>query len=133
MMNYFTKFSTFALLTLPAVVYGQTPDFKVEVVGISAPTDFRSLVNLFINIINPLLGLLVGLALLAFFKGLVSFIGKSGDAAKHQEGRDLMVWGVIALFVMVSVFGILRFFYNDLGFSNPHNSGSLLPLLPQQQ
>lgn len=122
-----------ALLSLPAWASAQAPNFRVDVYGSNAPTDFRSLVSLFITIINSLLVLLVGLSLLVFFKGLVGFIAKAGDAKSHADGRNLMVWGLIGLFVMVSVFGILRFFYSDLGFRNPNNPGSLLPLLPQQR
>ena len=97
-----------------------------------APHTFEELIYLFIlPIIDVTLPVLVGLSLLVFFKGLVAFIAKSGDAKSHAEGRNLMIWGLVALFVMVSVFGILRFFYTDLGFRNPHNSGGILPLLPQ--
>ena len=92
----------------------------------TAPTTFQELVDLFINLINPLLGLMVGFALLVFFKGLVSFIAKPGDAKSHEAGRSLMVWGVIGLFIMVSVFGILNFFYSDFGFGRSIG----LPLLP---
>ena len=92
----------------------------------TAPTTFKELIGLFLDLINPILGLMVGFALLAFFKGLVSFIAKAGDARSHEAGRSLMVWGIIGLFVMVSVFGILRFFYSDFGFSRPFG----LPLLP---
>jgi uncharacterized BrkB/YihY/UPF0761 family membrane protein len=97
------------------------------------PSEHRTLldfIQLFIDIIDLLLPLVVGLSLLVFFKGLVSFMLKSGDSASHKEGKSLMLWGVIALFVMTSVFGILKFFYSDLGFSNPHSS-NILPLLPQ--
>ena len=92
----------------------------------STPTDFKSLVKLFIDLANPLLAVLVGLALLVFFKGLIAFIAKSGDEKTHQDGRNLMVWGVIALFIMVSVFGILQFVYKDFGFTRPFG----LPTLP---
>jgi hypothetical protein len=92
----------------------------------STPTDFKSLVVFVIDIINPLLYIIAGLALLAFFWGLVKFISRAGDEKSHAEGKSLMVWGLIALFVMVSVYGILRFFYSDLF------PGSLvLPVLPE--
>ncbi|OHA91206.1 MAG: hypothetical protein A2758_01900 [Candidatus Zambryskibacteria bacterium RIFCSPHIGHO2_01_FULL_49_18] len=82
------------------------------------PQNFTDLVRLFIDLINPLITILVALALLVFFKGLVGFIAKSGDAKTHAEGRSLMIWGLIGLFVMVSIFGILRFAFNEFGFRN---------------
>jgi hypothetical protein len=83
----------------------------------TAPTNFRELINLFVGLINPLLVLLVGLALLVFFWGLAKFIAKSGDAKSHGEGRALMVWGLIGLFVMLSFIGIIQFFSADFGFT----------------
>lgn len=89
-------------------------------------SDLPSFVGFLIGIINSLLVLLIALALLVFFKGLVSFIAKSGDAKSHQDGKNLMIWGLVGLFVMVSVFGILQFAYNDFGFGRPFG----LPTLP---
>lgn len=97
-----------------------------------APQNFSDLILRFIlPLINVTLPVVLALALLVFFKGLAAFIAKSGDAKSHAEGKSLMIWGLIALFVMVSVFGILQFFFNDLGFKNPHSSG-ILPLLPEK-
>jgi hypothetical protein len=89
---------------------------------------FAQLVGKFIDIINPILVLLVAVAMLVFFKGLVSFIAKSGDEKSHADGRNLMVWGLIALFVMISVFGILRMAYGEFGFNQPFKFPPTLPV-----
>lgn len=125
---------TLIVLTLPVWAVAQNqqqPHFRSGVVAYQEQRTFKDMVDLLVDLINPLLALLVALAILVFFKGLVSFIAKSGDSKSHAEGRSLMVWGLVGLFVMVSVFGILRFFFSDFGFTNPHNSDSLLPLLPE--
>lgn len=93
------------------------------------PRNFSDIVGIFTGLIDITLPVFVALALLVFFKGLIAFIAKSGDAKNHAEGRSLMIWGLVALFVMVSVFGILRFARTDIGFRNPF--GDILPLLPQ--
>jgi hypothetical protein len=85
---------------------------------VSAPTDFKSLIDIFLNFIDSLLPILAGLSLLAFFYGLVVFITKSGDAKSHADGRKFMLWGIIALFVLVSFMAIISLFYQDLGFGN---------------
>lgn len=90
---------------------------------------FADLIAKFIDIINPILTLLVAVAMLVFFKGLVGFIAKSGDEKSHAEGRSLMVWGLIALFVMVSTIGILRFAFRDLGLGGTF----AIPTLPQNK
>lgn len=65
------------------------------------------------RLIDIALPIVVALALLAFFWGLVKFIFGGDDAKK--EGQSLMIWGLVALFIMVSVWGIIRFAGNALG------------------
>lgn len=69
----------------------------------------------FVNLLLPIVG---ALALLAFFKGLIGFIRNSGDTKAHQDGKNLMIWGVIALFIMVSFLGIITIVKRDLGLSS---------------
>ncbi len=66
------------------------------------------------GLINLLLPLSVGAALLFFFWGLAIFVRDSGDGKKTPEGRQKMIWGVVILFVMVSVWGIVRFLQEDV-------------------
>jgi hypothetical protein len=89
------------------------------------PGNLSEVVQFLIDIINPLIVLLVGLSLLSFFWGLTVFIHKSGDTKSHEAGKNLMKWGLVAFFIMFSIYGILRFFYNDF-FSDPFG----LPVLP---
>jgi hypothetical protein len=93
--------------------------------------NFIEFVGILIDIINPLLILLVGLSLLAFFWGLARFIIRvGGDAKAVEEGKSLMKWGLVALFVMVSFLGIINFFYRDLGFNTGQHSLLGIPFLP---
>lgn len=62
-----------------------------------------------------------GLALLGFFWGLAMFIFKSGDEAEVDKGKNIMKWGLIALFVMVAVWGIVRFMADTLGVGTAGN------------
>jgi hypothetical protein len=56
-----------------------------------------------------------GLALFWFFWGLMKFIFKAGDEKAQEEGRNIMLWGILALFVMTSVWGLVNFLGNSLG------------------
>jgi hypothetical protein len=77
------------------------------------PSNLKGLINIFLDIINPLLLVLAGLSLLTFFRGLAVFIFKSGDAKEHENGKNLMIWGLAALFIMASLWGILSFLYGN--------------------
>ena len=91
------------------------------------PTIFSDVVDIFINLIYLAVPVLGGVAVLVFFWGLVKFIlAIGGDEKAVSQGRTLMVWGTIALFIMISLWGIIRFLHSEFGFT-----GFGLPLLPQ--
>ena len=62
--------------------------------------------------------LLLLIALLVFLWGLMRFIFNLGSEAKTEEGKNLMIWGVISLFVMVAVWGLVRFIQSNLDITN---------------
>ncbi len=95
-MNKLTKFIPVGLLLLPITAFAQG-----RIVFLMADLRF---------IINTLTIVVAGVALLVFFWGLAMFIFKvGGDETAVKEGKTLMIWGIIALFVMVSIWGIIRF------------------------
>jgi hypothetical protein len=75
----------------------------------------KGLIQSFGDIIQTLTKIAAALALLAFFWGLVKFISRAGDEKAIEEGRRLMIWGIVALFVMVSVWGLVLFLQQQLG------------------
>jgi hypothetical protein len=83
------------------------------------PTNFKQLVDIFIDLIKTALPVLVALAFLIFLWGGARFIFRlGGDEKAVEEGKNLMKWGLVALFVLVSFWSILGFFYRDIGFGN---------------
>ena len=73
------------------------------------------LLNSFWTLIDNSLFVVVGLALLGFFWGLARFIFRiGGDEKAVEEGKKIMIWGLIALFVMISVWGIVIFMQEAL-------------------
>ena len=65
--------------------------------------DTLALANTFLN---ALIGLFITLAIVVFFWGLIRYVLAAGEA--KAEGLQLMFMGVIAIFVMVSIWGIIR-------------------------
>ncbi len=58
-------------------------------------------------VVNSLIGLVMVLALLGFIVGAIRFIATAGDDRSRESGKQLMVWGVVALALMVSVWGVV--------------------------
>jgi hypothetical protein len=59
------------------------------------------------QIINPIIVLGFTVATIFLFYGIAEMIWKS-DSADLSKNRDNVKWGIIGMFVMFSVYGILR-------------------------
>ena len=67
------------------------------------------------GLLNLVIKIIFGLTLVFFFWGTGQFILHAGDATAREDGKKKMLWGVIALFVAFSIFGILAFINNIFG------------------
>lgn len=65
------------------------------------------------TILNATIGLFITLAIVVFFWGLIKYLWTMGKEDAH-EGLRIMFWGVIAIFVMVSIWGIIRLLQSTL-------------------
>ncbi|MCC7500238.1 hypothetical protein IT396_00265 [Candidatus Nomurabacteria bacterium] len=107
-----TALTSAALFALPMVAFAQ---------GLGP---IHSLVINIGRIVAALVPILITLALVVFFWGLVRYLW-GGSGAKHAAGRQLMIYGLIALFVMVSVWGLIRLAQDALNITA--TSGTVIP------
>ena len=68
---------------------------------------FSTVVFGLVGVINLLTWLLSGIALLIFLWGVVRFISHGADKDAYKEGKQLMFWGILALFIIFSLTAIL--------------------------
>ena len=85
-----------------------------------APGNLTQLISFAGDILNRVIPVLIALALVVFFWGLIQYI------RTHKGGKDIMIAGLVGLFIMVSVWGIIRIAQNTLGVG-----GSGTPTVPQ--
>ncbi|MFA6270212.1 MAG: hypothetical protein WC657_03330 [Candidatus Paceibacterota bacterium] len=81
--------------------------------------------NLKTMVTDVLIPLVFTLALFFFFWGVAKYIWSEGTA--KAEGRQIMIWGVVALFVMASVWGLVRFIQEEFNITN--NSSIPIPTI----
>ena len=81
-----------------------------------AGSSFLGVINYLLSLINILNPILFTLAFLIFFWGLSKFILSSGSKDEVQKGKDYMLWGIAALFILLSFMAIINLASNDLGF-----------------
>lgn len=60
------------------------------------------------EIINPLIILLFAVASMMFAWGIVQYVlGSQGSDQKVEQGKKVMLWGIIGMFIMASAWGIV--------------------------
>lgn len=95
---------------------------------IASAQDVVSIFDGLISVITIIIPILLGMAILVFFWGIVKFISHAEDAKENSEGKQLILWGLITIFVMVAFWGIIGWLQSELDL----NTGSSLGDLPQQ-
>lgn len=73
--------------------------------GISDPS-FACVASFVTDMVNQLVIVLIGIGLLVFIWGLVQYVIAAGDEEKVKEAKRFIVFGLIAFFVMMSVWGL---------------------------
>jgi hypothetical protein len=100
-----TKFFIILFLTLFAPVFSFAQDYLVTTRRVA-----WSVHDLVGNILVPIVFIT---ALLLFFWGVVKYIKSEGDG--KAEGKKIMIWGIVALFVMTAVWGLVAFIGEEIG------------------
>ena len=62
--------------------------------------------------------LIFALAIAMFVWGVVQYVINSDEEAKKEKGKQFMIWGIIALTVMVSVWGLVRVLGDTFGINS---------------
>lgn len=60
------------------------------------------------EIIQPIIILLIAVAIGYFLFGLMEFVRNQDNETAQEEGKQHMLWGVIGVAIMFSVYGILH-------------------------
>ena len=81
----------------------------------SETSAFDTLLNKIVaQILSPIIYLLIALALIYFLWGVFIFIKNADSPEKRTEGYDHMMWGIIGLFIIISVNGIISLITSTL-------------------
>jgi len=102
-----------AVLLLPAVALAQSPT-------LDPVYDFVGAID---GIISMLIPLLIAATMVVFFYGLFKYV--HGGKKFAAQGKNIMIAGIVSLFVMVSIWGIITMAQGALGIS-----GGAEPTLP---
>ena len=106
-----------------ALVVLAIPSFALA----ASPHTFRDLSSLVVSIFNAATGVLIVAGIAVYFYGISTNILKFGEG-DVEKLKNYFFWGIIVLFLMVSIWGILQLLQNTLFDSGSSPVGYSVPL-----
>jgi len=94
-------------------------------------TTFADIVAYLIGILNQLVFIIAGLAVIIFLWGVFKLIRDAARAKKPD--RKILLWSLLTLFVMFSIWGILRLMcasFNNICANSGATSGGPVNIIP---
>ena len=77
---------------------------------------FKNIIDTILDLIQSVLvPFIIGLTVLYFVAGVAKYIGSGGNSEKRKEGIRFMITGIIAIFIMITIWAIVGVFSNTLG------------------
>jgi uncharacterized membrane protein YidH (DUF202 family) len=104
-------------LLLPLMAFAQQPETSY----------LQNLIAQLQGVIVNLVPLLVGIAVVVFIWGVIRYVTAGESEEKRANGRNLMIYGIIAIFVIVSIWGLVAILQNLTGTGG---GGAITPDVP---
>ncbi len=92
--------------------------------------DFYNRINSIINLTIPFL---VGIAVLVIIWGIFNYIAGAGDEEKRATAKQFVIWGVIGVFIMLSIWGLVSILVNTFDFKRTPLTTDQLPQFGDQE
>jgi len=93
---------------------------------VGAQAGVFSLLELVSDIIAATVPVIIGLAVLVFIWGILRYV-VAKDSEKQNEAKSIILWGIIILFVMVSIWGLVNLLGDTLQLDNSAPRGPIVP------
>lgn len=115
----FASALAFLILSSALPALAQTSDGFTSITCDAPITDLESLLGWGACMIGRfIIPLLFAVALVAFIWGVLRYLMNAADSKERAQGRNFMIWGIVALFVMLSVWGLTRVLENTFNLDN---------------
>jgi len=148
MINFFKKTIPAWLIFLPYTAWGASDWLHYYRTGSTRYGSYgsggsggglRNLFSITMDILSQAVILLIALAVVFFLYGILKYITARDDEEKRGKMKNIMIYGIIGLFVMISFWGIVNIlintfeldttpnvsvpYFDDSGYSGSGNNG----------
>ncbi len=129
--NYINRVSVLLALIAPSIAFGATATPGTVTNGVCSNSSIQNSIGDLFNFFSCILrtnivSLLITIAMIGFIWGVIQmFINPNNEEARKQ-GKSYVIWGLVGLFVIISVWGLVAVLTNTFGISN------LIPQLSNQ-
>ena len=97
-----TSLFALSMLVVPSVAFAATPK------------NFQELAKTLVDLIGAATLVLMGFGLVMYLWGMAVNIPEFGDEKGAEKRKSYFFWGIIVLFLMISIWGILRLLQQTL-------------------
>jgi len=92
----------------PVLLIGLLPSFAYA-------ASFKDIVGRIIGVFNgTIVPVLIGFGVIMIIFGIFRYINAGDDPKKLAEGGKLVLWGVIGVFIMLSIWGLVALILNTV-------------------
>ena len=104
--RFFQLFTrTTALASIPFLAVAQGPD----------ATQVNSILKNVLSLLTVVVQITILCAFIAFGWGVIKLITAGGDAKRLGDAKKIVAWGVVGIFILASLFGIITFIQTYIG------------------
>jgi hypothetical protein len=114
-MKTLTKISgAVAIILAPAIASAQ---------ALSSLNNINQVANRFTSILNTLTVILIAIAVFWIIVNIVRYFIAGGDAEKRKEGGLRIFYGILGIFIIISIWGLVSILQNSFGTTNTASQG----------
>jgi hypothetical protein len=96
----------------------------LPLVASAAPRTFRELACQVAELLDTATFVLILFGLVVYFWGIAVNIPHFGEEKGGEKRQGFFIWGIVILFVMVSIWGIIQLLQATLGVKDPSGGGA---------
>jgi len=115
---------------LPVSIFAASASFSIFVQTAFAATTLDSAEASILSVLKSIAPILVGFAVIFFLWSALKFSRFSQSDEERTQAKAMMDYGVVAIFVIISLWGIIAVLGNMLGLDNTNNVSDFQDLVP---